>query len=175
MVVLTLLAEKRNHGYELEGLIEQRGMREWTEIGFSSIYYLLQKLASEGLVAMVPQPSGRGPARKVYSLTTAGRQVWQVASLAALATPTRSWSAFQLALSALPMLPIEESRRALAYYRASQTARLTRMEDRRRAQYPLPQHVEALFDHSRSLLVAELGWLDGYLKTFERKDDHGKD
>ena len=36
---------------EIEHVIEERGMRDWTEIGFSSIYYLLKKLEKEGLIA----------------------------------------------------------------------------------------------------------------------------
>ena len=41
LTLLGLLAEKPRHGYELEEVIIARGMRDWTEIGFSSIYYLL--------------------------------------------------------------------------------------------------------------------------------------
>lgn len=175
MVILTLLAEKRNHGYELESIIEQRGMREWTDIGFSSIYFLLRKLAREGLVEAFPQAGERGPSRKVYALTGEGWQSWQAASLAALANPQRTWSVFHLALSVLPVLPLEDARRALAHYRASQVARLRRIEERRLAQAPLPLHVQALFDHSRSLLVAEISWLDNYLVMLERKKDDGED
>ena len=38
--ILSLIFELPRHGYEIEKTIEKRGMREWTEIGFSSIYYL---------------------------------------------------------------------------------------------------------------------------------------
>ena len=41
LLVLGLVAEMPRHGYELEQVIEQRGMREWTQIGFSSIYFVL--------------------------------------------------------------------------------------------------------------------------------------
>ena len=44
LAILSLIAEKPRHGYDIEQVIEARGMREWTEIGFSSIYYLLNKL-----------------------------------------------------------------------------------------------------------------------------------
>jgi DNA-binding PadR family transcriptional regulator len=50
LAILGLVAEKPRHGYEIEGVIEARGMRDWTEIGFSSIYYLLKKLEDKGLV-----------------------------------------------------------------------------------------------------------------------------
>ncbi|MGD8625667.1 MAG: helix-turn-helix transcriptional regulator, partial [Anaerolineae bacterium] len=43
LAILTLVAEAPHHGYEIEQIIQERGMREWTEVGFSSIYYLLKK------------------------------------------------------------------------------------------------------------------------------------
>ena len=48
LMILGLLAERPRHGYEIEEVIEARGMREWTAIGFSSIYYLLNKLEKGG-------------------------------------------------------------------------------------------------------------------------------
>ena len=39
LAVLSLVVEAPRHGYEIEQAIAERGMREWTEIGFSSIYY----------------------------------------------------------------------------------------------------------------------------------------
>jgi DNA-binding PadR family transcriptional regulator len=38
LAILSLVAEQPRHGYEIEQVIEEREMREWTEIGFSSIY-----------------------------------------------------------------------------------------------------------------------------------------
>ena len=42
--ILSLIVEQPRHGYEIEQVIEERGMRNWTEVGFSSIYYILNKL-----------------------------------------------------------------------------------------------------------------------------------
>ena len=42
--ILGLLCERPQYGYEIEKIIEKRNMRNWTEIGFSSIYYILKKL-----------------------------------------------------------------------------------------------------------------------------------
>jgi DNA-binding PadR family transcriptional regulator len=49
LLLLGLVAEMPRHGYELDQVIQQRGMREWTEIGFSSIYFVLGKLEKLGL------------------------------------------------------------------------------------------------------------------------------
>ncbi|MEQ9246341.1 MAG: PadR family transcriptional regulator, partial [Nitratireductor sp.] len=51
LLLLGLVAEMPRHGYELEQIIDTRGMREWTQVGFSSIYFVLGKLEKSGLVA----------------------------------------------------------------------------------------------------------------------------
>ena len=100
LVILSLIAEHARHGYEIEQIIEARGMREWTEIGFSSIYYILKKLEKGGLIeSRTEQPAGRGPARKVFRVTQAGEKALQTALFEALSAPpaplfppfTRAW------------------------------------------------------------------------------------
>lgn len=59
LVLLGLVAERPRHGYELEAVIADRGVREWTALGFSSIYYVLNKLESRGLVSSERAPAAR--------------------------------------------------------------------------------------------------------------------
>ena len=51
-LLLGILAEKDYHGYDIEKVIKERGMRQWTGIGFSSIYYLLNRLEQNQLVTL---------------------------------------------------------------------------------------------------------------------------
>jgi DNA-binding PadR family transcriptional regulator len=102
--VLSLLAEAPRHGYEIEQMIEQRGMRNWTEIGFSSIYFLLKKLEEHGLV----EPAGKATASrrepKVFRLTEAGVEAHRDATRRALADPEPLYPAFLLGLANWPVL-----------------------------------------------------------------------
>ena len=50
-------------------------MRAWTEIGFSSIYYLLKKLEQKELIQGWLENNELGPARKVYHITKVGQSV----------------------------------------------------------------------------------------------------
>jgi len=87
LAILSLIIEQPRHGYNLEQVIEERGMRNWTEIGFSSIYYILRKLEKAGLIESHTEPSeGKGPGRKVYQVTSAGRKTWYAAALESLST-----------------------------------------------------------------------------------------
>ena len=69
IVVLSLLAEQPLHGYDLDRVIEQRGYRQWTSLAFSSVYYVLKRLAERGLA--VPD-EGSTERRTVFRVTGTG-------------------------------------------------------------------------------------------------------
>jgi len=75
--ILGLLYENSHHGYELEKIIEERGMRNWTDIGFSSIYYVLKKLEDKKLVVSELEKVEGKPSRKVFTITYDGKLVMQ--------------------------------------------------------------------------------------------------
>ena len=172
IAILSLIVESPRHGYEIEQVIEQRGMRDWTEVGFSSIYYLLKKLEGAGLIeARLEKPSGRGPARKVYHVTQAGREIWQAESLRALSDPQNCYPLIQLGLANLPGVPKSEAISALRQYRERLTERWEYVCARAEAQRPLPDHVEAMFDFSLTMIEAEREWISKFIKQLEDQND----
>lgn len=171
LAVLSLIAEKPIHGYQIEQTIVSRGMREWTEIGFSSIYYVLEKLRSRGCVASHLKPAeGKGPSRQVFSLTEKGRLVFHQAALTALSSPSRSFSSFQLGLASLPMLNKKEVLEALNGFQAmliNKKAELS-LKSTERA---LPWHVNMLFQHDLGQLQCEIEWLEEFIHKIEARSD----
>ncbi len=160
LAILSLVAEGPRHGYQIEQVIEQRGMREWTEVGFSSIYYLLNKLEKDGLVeGRTERQAGRGPARKVYHITPAGEEGLRAGVLDALSAPRRYYSPLQLGLANLPRISHAEALSALGQYRDGLAARLEHVEATRERQQPLPYFVDAMFSHSITMIEAELRWI----------------
>jgi DNA-binding PadR family transcriptional regulator len=175
LAVLTLVAEEPRHGYAIEQVIEARGMREWTEVGFSSIYYLLGKLEERGLVESQPADSpGQGPPRKVYHITEAGRQACHEGLLEALSTPKRPFSPLQLALANLPALSREEAVKGLGAYRQQLLARQEDLWRKRLRQPSLPYFVEAMFSHSLALIQAELEWTESFMEKLEQRDEEDR-
>lgn len=169
LAVLTLLAEHPMHGYQIEQTIESRGMREWTEIGFSSIYYILEKLRSRGCVQSRLEPAeGKGPARQVFSLTPAGREVFRKAALNALARPSRTFSNFQLGLASLPLLGKKEILTAFRSYQALlQNKHVELVAKRADLQPNLPWHIVGMFELDLAQLQCELKWLESFINTTE--------
>lgn len=157
LAVLGLIVERDQHGYEIETIIRERGMRNWTEIGFSSIYHVLGVLERGGLVfARTEAAPGRGPARKVYSATEAGRERYRSEALAALAADSRRYSPFIQGLAALPQLEPAEAAQAVAAYRAGLAERLEDVTGKGAREAPF--HVRAMFSYSKAMIEAELAW-----------------
>jgi DNA-binding PadR family transcriptional regulator len=170
LAILSLVAERPCHGYEIEQLIEARGMRDWTEIGFSSIYYLLKKLKKR-LVWGQLEPAARGPARQVYRLTGAGDQAWRAAvpmrsRRRSTAIRRCSWG-YRACRRSQPTGPG-------SFWRTTgcPEARLAHVQQRRASQQPVPHFVDAMFEHSITLLQAEMAWLDRFIQQVEANDAH---
>lgn len=114
--ILSLIVERPRHGYEIEQIIEQRGMRDWAEISFSSIYYLLRRLETQKNVRSRIQADGSGgAARRVYSATAAGESLCKEA-FEALSQPRRAYVPFLAGLFNLARLPSEARLTALRQY-----------------------------------------------------------
>jgi DNA-binding PadR family transcriptional regulator len=173
LAILSLVAEQPRHGYQIDQVIEDRGMREWTEVGFSSIYYLLKKLEGQGLIEGRLQEAERGPARKVYTATSAGESALQAAVLDALSTPSRCYPPLQLGLANLPSITPAEAVAALRHYRGALVARRDHVQERWESQRPVPYFVDAMFHHSLTLIEAEMAWVEDFFVRMEAEYDQG--
>lgn len=170
LAVLGLIAEAPRYGYQIELEVQERGMREWAEIGFSSIYHVLNKLEKNGWLTSVLESSSQGPARKVYSLSEPGRDGIHDAVLTRLASPRRYSSDLELALATIFILSPAEITHCLNQYSSELHIKIQQLTikweaDRRNG---LPDHVEWLFDHSLNALNCELGWIQQLKGKFER-------
>ena len=167
LLLLGLVAEMPRHGYELEQIIDTRGMREWTQVGFSSIYFVLGKLEKSGLVAS-EMPKG-AKARKTFCITPSGREVLRQETIAALGAYRPTFSSLLLGMVHWPVLSREAALDALEMRLSSVVAELERLERVRRQRQPMPDHIESLFDFSTGQLKAERSWINTTLDYMRNK------
>src|SRR6266566_8903132 len=74
LVILSLLAERPMHGYEINTTLEDRKIREWAPVSRPQIYYSLDKLAKLGLIRVAKDENpAAGPERTVFETTAQGR------------------------------------------------------------------------------------------------------
>ena len=75
LVILSMLAERPMHGYELWAELIRRHVWKWAGISRPQVYYSLKKLESRRLVAVVGDDDPTlGPERRVRAPTPAGRR-----------------------------------------------------------------------------------------------------
>lgn len=171
LALLSLLMESPMHGYQIEQTIEERGMREWTPIGFSSIYYLLERMKEKSwLASSLAQSSGKGPARQVFQITPAGKKVWRAAVLSALGNPQRTSGNFILGLANIIMIGKEELLKAMKEYRDRLQERLAHVQTKLDSYGSnLPWEVEKLFDYSLFQIKAEQEWVEKFTRELAER------
>ena len=167
LLILGLIAEMPRHGYELEQVIEKRGMREWTQIGFSSIYYVLGKLEKKGLIiADIPE---NPKARKRYELTETGNKILTEQTLATLTTIQPNYPPLMLGMIHLSTLTRDLVLGALTTRIKALAEEKRRIENIHFDQQPLPDYVDAIFEFSLGQLKSEEEWTERTLAYMETK------
>lgn len=178
LALLSLLVEGPQHGYQLEQVIEGRGLREWTEIGFSSIYYLLNKMQKAGWVTSELVPEAGKPSRRVYCLTEEGMALTVQAVHQRLESPRYLSGDFMLGLANQLLIPQEERLAAMRTYGETLVERHAAVNEKwQRARVPgtpMTVVVDDLFDHSLKMIEAEIDWLDAWIEQNEGGEKKGR-
>ena len=166
IVLLSLLAERPRHGYDLDRVIEQRGYRQWTSLAFSSVYYLLKRLSERGLLEPDEGSQGR---RTVFRVTEAGRRELRQAAGERVLAPAPPSAGVLPALNAYSRLDDPELV-TLLVRRAE--ALLGRLDELRalRAQVD-EEHALAIFDYEILRQEADLAWTRTFLKKADSDED----
>ncbi|MEV8240334.1 helix-turn-helix transcriptional regulator [Microbacterium testaceum] len=168
LTVLGLIVEQPRHGYDLEQVIEERGVRQWTDIGFSSIYYVIGKLEKRHLIEAAESHSG-GKSRRVFRATADGRQIAANEAAAVIADLQTGPHPVLVGLANLTLVPEHVYDEALRSRLAQLEARITSVREAERSQAPLPRPAREVFSYSLSLLEAERLWLAGRVKVRDER------
>ena len=166
IVVLSLIAEHPRHGYDLDRVIEQRGYRQWTSLAFSSVYYVLKRLAERGLLEPDDGPTGR---RTVFRITDAGRRELSKAADERVLTPAPPTAGMLPALNAYARLDEPGLVAALARRAEALQERLDQLR-RLRAQVD-EEHALAIFDYEILRQEADLTWTRTLLEKAGSDED----
>lgn len=173
LTILSLVSEGARYGHEIQQIIDDRGLREWLTIGFSSIYYILNKLEQQNLLTSELRSDGRTPARKIYQITEQGRGVLQTAISDLLRQPRSIGSGFELGLANLYALKPRQVYKVLSDHQDDLQDRLEAIEQswqrHQDEDETVPDHIRALFTHSIALMRAELEWLNDFVADWVQR------
>jgi len=163
LAVLSCLAERPMHPYEISTTLRERGKEQSIKLNYGSLYSVVEALQRHGLiVAQESTREGRRPERTVYAITVAGRDEFEDWLAELLSTPTRQYLSLEAGLALMPGLPPDVVTRLLGN-RADrlkvELSSLDGMHDAARAQGVSDLFlVEGLF--RREMLAAELAFVE---------------
>jgi DNA-binding PadR family transcriptional regulator len=167
LTVLGLLVEQPRHGYELERVIEERGVRAWTALGFSSIYYVLDKLAKRGLIEATSAASS-GKSRATFRATAEGRELCAATTRDALTTLTPIRARVLIAMANSAGLPEADVVMGLTRRLEALRKQLAEVRTTRSGQEPLPLSASAIFDYSEAMLRADIDWTETTVNALKK-------
>jgi DNA-binding PadR family transcriptional regulator len=161
LLLLGLLLRGPLHGYELHRIVRAHG-ELYADLKKGNLYYLLDRLASEGYLKVQAEPGTRGARgeRLIYELTDQGRARFNELLREVLLTYEPAHTGVDTAVVFLASLPpadslhlLEERRRIVAKRREVVAAELAPLSEGS----PL-EHIAG--DHLLSLIDAELAWIN---------------
>jgi DNA-binding PadR family transcriptional regulator len=169
--ILGLLYEHHHYAYRLEQIIKKRGMRNWAEIGFSSIYYVLKRLEEKKLVESKLRKVEGKPSRKVYTISPEGKIAMEQKVKQILSENQKHFSSFDLAMANSQILKTVETVECLKLYLKSTDERIEFLEKSIIMQESnnSPANVIALFTRPLALLKAEEEWVQDFIKILENE------
>jgi DNA-binding PadR family transcriptional regulator len=179
-VILGLISEKMHeggcHAYDINKRIEDRGMRDWTNIGldfsFSTIYRTLDRLENDKLVDSYEEEIDNRT-RKTYRITDFGYEILRKKVYEVLNNYIgRNDKDFYVAFSMFPILNLEEQEKV--FRNSSEKIKkhkeeLALMLEESLAEFPkMPINVTGLFIHPIKILQVDVEFLDLVLKEIKK-------
>ncbi len=161
LAVLSALAQRPMHPYEIATALRAWGKDQDMEIKWGSLYTVVRNLDKHGLIAAVESiRDGRRPERTVYRITDPGRAELVDWARELVSTPMHEYPRFRAGLSVLAVLHPDEATRLLR-------RRLDALEDTITAvREALAQHarqVPRLFlvesEYDLAIQEAEAAWI----------------
>ena len=170
-VVLGLVAETPSHAYSINQRIEDRGMRDWTAIGKSSIYRIMTELENINLVEYYEEEVDHRK-RKVYTITDYGAKILKEKVYNVIkGFIGKNDEDFYVAFSMLPLLSTEQIIEALSYSIKTMKSHKLELESMLKVDLKYPINVSGLFIHPIKILETDILFLEWVIEKISKGDE----
>jgi DNA-binding PadR family transcriptional regulator len=115
LAVLSCLAERPMHPYEISSTLRERGKEQSIKLNYGSLYSVVEALQRHGLIeARETARAGNRPERTVYAITQAGHDEFEDWLAELLSTPVKEYLSLEAGLALMPGLPPDVVARLLS-------------------------------------------------------------
>jgi DNA-binding PadR family transcriptional regulator len=171
-IVLGLLSEENSHAYQLNEKIEERGMREWTSIGKSSIYRVIKDLEEKDFAERWIEEVDNRVVKK-YQITPKGQKTLKKHVYEVLEKYYgRNDEDFYVAFSMLPILDKQMQIKALSKSIGKMKKHIKELEEMLKGNSHLTLNVKGLFIQPIEVLKTDIKFLEWVIEEIEK--DNGR-
>jgi DNA-binding PadR family transcriptional regulator len=170
LAVLTLLAERPMHPYEMSGTLRERAKEQSIKLNYGSLYSVVESLVRHKLIEVRETVrEGKRPERTIYAITDAGRIEFVDWLSELLALPVKEYLQFEAALSLMPALSPDEVVRLFETRLMRLDTEIAAMDGivAKMADHGMPYLWSVEVDYVQVLRRAERDFVAGLLKKIE--------
>ena len=172
-VILGLVAEEPSHAYSINQRIDERGMRDWTAIGKSSIYRVILELEDIKLVEYYEEEVDNRK-RKVYTITDYGAKILKEKVYNVIkGFIGKNDEDFYVAFSMLPLLSTEQMIEAFSYSIETMKRHKLELENKLKVNLNFPINVSGLFIHPIKILETDILFMEWVIEKIDGGDEIG--
>ena len=178
LAVLTCLAERPMHPYEIAQTLRSRAKDHNIRLNYGSLYGVVEGLAKRGLISATETfREGRRPERTVYEITETGTREMTDWLTELIAAPVKEYLQFEAGLALIGALAPDEALGALRLRLRQLELTLAQSEATREVtrKAGLPRLFELESEYVDALLAAELAFVRQLIADIEHKDLSGLD
>jgi len=176
IALLEIIKEKNETtGYEIGQIVEERGYRQWANIGKTSIYAGIKKLGRKNLIKIrkVKNKEGKGPLPNIINLTKTGENLL-VEEIKKALLSQKNLPLYYLGIAGISLI---ERSTALEVLRQRMQINHKIIEEisqifEEKGGNNLPLEAKALFDHPILLIKADDRFLEKFIGELGGKN-HG--
>jgi len=169
-VILGLVAETPSHAYSINQRIDKRGMRNWTAIGKSSIYRIIQELENLKFVESYEEEVDHRK-RKVYTITDYGARILKKKVYNVIKGYIgKNDEDFYVAFSILPILTKKQLIEVFTFSMETMKKHKKELEEMLDSNSNCPINVSGLFIHPIKILETDIVFLEEVINEIKKGD-----
>jgi len=169
LAILGMIYENPMYGYEIEKVMQETSMNDWTEIAFSSIYFLLKRLESKNLIISKIEQNEKNQTRKIYSTTEIGKQQTKEKLKDILSHHEKTIWQIDLGMAYQQILSQKEVKECLLLYEEEIDKSIVCYKELQKylSDHECPQNRLQLAQRPMRLFEAEKEWIHTYIQSLD--------
>jgi DNA-binding PadR family transcriptional regulator len=175
LFVLGIMSRGPTYGHHIKQIISVSYAEQWLSLSDKHVYYILSKLAKQGLITIREERHGNTPPRKVATITEAGRISLLDNLKESALINARTHNAFDAVFAIISYSPDIAGAEALDILKQRRQTLVRRLGEDHPDVPPemiadrFGRAAWALFDKGHKLLEAEIRWIESVIQMAEDK------